>query len=496
MNPHAEILVTGATGYVGGRLVPQLLEKGYPVRVLARDPERLSGRSWSDSVAVHRGDVLEMDSLLPAMAGVESAYYLIHSMMAGSGFHERDQRAAINFSRAAQQAGVRRIIYLGGLGDPVTDLSQHLRSRHETGQALQSAGVPLIEFRAGVIVGAGSISFEMIRYLTERVPVMISPRWVFTRTQPISIRNTIEYLVAALDFHADGHEIIEIGGPRVLSYGDMLRGYAQVRGLRRAIVPVPVLTPRLSSYWVHWVTPIPASIARPLIEGLRNEAVVRDDRAATLFPEIRLIQYPQAVEEALIRLERGDLESVWSDALATSQGDTPPVTLTTQEGMIIEQRSLPSNASPEALYQIFSRLGGSTGWLYADWAWRLRGVLDHLVGGVGFRRGRRDAKKLRVGDALDFWRVEHLTPGMKLRLRAEMKVPGRAWLQFEVKSKPGGGATLIQTAIFAPKGLTGLLYWYLLYPIHAWIFSGMIRAIERRARSTGDLGNPPLPRGD
>jgi len=337
------------------------------------------------------------------------------------------------------------------------------------------------EFRAGVVVGAGSISFEMIRYLSERVPIMISPRWVFTNIQPISIANVLDYLVAALRLRDEEHHILEIGGPDVITYGDMLRGYAEVRGLRRWIVPVPVLTPRLSSYWVHWVTPIPASIARPLIEGLRNEVIVRDRRAEELFPEIKLIGYHQAVQDALSSLEAQDVETAWSDALSNSQGDVQPVRLSTHEGMILEQRKLEVDVPPAVVYETFTSLGGENGWLYANWAWRLRGLVDRMIGGVGYRRGRRHPQKLRPGDALDFWRVEALQPGSKMLLRAEMKVPGRAWLQFETCPLEGDRSILAQTAFFAPKGLSGFLYWYLLYPIHAQIFSGMIRAISRRA---------------
>ncbi len=488
------VLVTGATGYVGGRLVPRLMEAGYRVRVLVRDPARLQGRNWLEQVEVFQGDVFDNDSLERALAGVQAAYYLIHSMMAGKDFKERDRIAAENFSQAAETAQIGRIIYLGGLGDPETDLSKHLRSRQQTGETLRSRNVPVLEFRAGVIVGEGSLSFEMIRYLTERLPAMICPRWVFTRTQPISIRNVLDYLVAGLEIPLEQSRVVEIGGPEVLSYGDMIDGYAEVRGLRRWIVPVPVLTPRLSSYWVHWVTPIPSQIARPLIEGLKNEAIVRNPDAADVFSNIELIEYRDAVRQALENLEASAVETAWSDALVTTQGDREPVILSTHEGMIIERRSKLVEAPPQAVYASFSGLGGNRGWLFANWLWRLRGALDRLIGGVGYRRGRRDPDTLRIGDALDFWRVEDLVPGQSLRLRAEMKVPGRAWLQFETTPNESDGAMLVQTAFFAPKGLSGLMYWYLLYPIHAQIFSGMIRAIADRAENeflpTGTNSNP------
>ena len=475
------VLITGATGYVGGRLLPRLLEAGYRVRCLARDPARLEGRPWLEQVEVVEGDVLEPETLPAAMQGVYAAYYLIHSMSGSADFHERDLSAAGNFGDAAKVAGVQQIVYLGGLGDPDADLSQHLRSRQKTGEALREAGVPVTEFRAAIIVGSGSVSFEMIRYLTERIPVMICPQWVYTRVQPISIRNVLEYLIAALETPESRGEIIEIGGTDVLTYGDMMMGYAEVRGLRRVLLPVPVLTPRLSSHWVHWMTPIPADIARPLIEGLRNEVIVRDDKAHRLFPTIQPMDYQASVRLALTNLEASEVETAWSDALVTSQGDISPVVLTTQDGMIIEQRQRLVQATPAVVYRAFAGLGGERGWLYANWAWRLRGVMDRLIGGVGLRRGRRHPSEVRVGDALDFWRVEAVEPGRMLRLRAEMKVPGDAWLQFEIGPQSQGETLLLQTAFFAPKGLLGFLYWYVLYPIHGLIFSGMIRNLARQA---------------
>ncbi len=449
--------------------------------MLVRGPRRLNGREWRDQVAVAVGDVLKPETLPGAMAGIEVAYYLIHSMSDSQDFHERDMTAARNFAQAAKAAGVEQIVYLGGLGDPDDQLSPHLRSRHQTGQALREAGVPVTELRAAVIVGSGSVSFEMIRYLTERVPLMICPRWVYTRIQPIAIRNVLDYMVAVLDRAETCDRVIEIGGSDVLTYGEMMLGYAAARGLRRYLVPVPVLTPWLSSYWVHWVTPIPAKIARPLIKGLRNEVVVRNDSARTLFPDIVPVGYQESVQRALGRLDAGQVETAWSDALVSSQGDTQPVALAEKEGMIIERRQKFLNAPPAAAYNVFTRLGGKTGWLYANWAWVLRGLLDRLVGGVGLRRGRRDPVEVRAGDALDFWRVEEVQPGRSLRLRAEMKVPGRAWLQFEAVPNGEGKTLLTQTAFFAPKGLFGLLYWYLLYPIHGLIFQGMIDQIGRRA---------------
>ena len=480
------ILVTGASGYVGGRLVPKLLEDGRQVRVLARDPDRLQGRSWSDQVEIVQGDALKPETLTAAMSGVTAAYYMIHSMQKASAgaqaFEERDQLAARNFSAAAKAAGVQRIIYLGGLGDPNADLSPHLRCRQQTGDALREGGVPVTEFRAAVIVGSGSVSFEMIRNLTERLPVMICPKWVYTRVQPIGIRNVVEYLAAALDGPESTGKTIEIGGADVLTYAEMMLGYASARGLKRFLISVPVLSPRLSSYWVHWMTPIPAEIGKPLIEGLRNEVIVRDDSARRLFPGIKVIDYRTAVDRALAQLNAGHVESTWSDALAASQRDVAPLVYAEQEGMLIERRQRVVTAPPSAVFKAFTAIGGDQGWPSFNWAWRLRGIADRLVGGVGYRRGRRNAGSLRVGDVLDFWRVEAVTADRLLRLRAEMKVPGKAWLQFEALPDESGHTMLVQTAFFAPKGLAGLLYWYTLYPMHGPIFNRMAERLSQRAQ--------------
>jgi uncharacterized protein YbjT (DUF2867 family) len=485
------VLVTGATGYIGGRLVPRLLETGARVRCLARDASRLQGRPWRREVELVVGDVLRPDSLSDALHGVTVAYYLVHSLGAGSDFPERDVTAARRFGTAAKNAGVERIIYLGGLGDPGKALSAHLRSRHETGEALRESGVPVTEFRAGVIVGSGSLSFEMIRYLTERVPVMICPRWVYTRIQPISVRTVLDYLVEALRVASSADRTIEIGGADIITYGEMLTFYAEVRGLRRWLVPVPVLTPKLSSYWVHFVTPIPATIARPLIAGLRNEIIVRDHAARQLFPGIQPLDYRTAVKLALEKLRADKVETAWSDALSTSQPDATPVTLSTHEGMIIEHRQLAVDAPAEAIFRAFTGLGGTRGWLYMNWAWRIRGAFDRLCGGVGLRRGRRDADSVRVGEALDFWRVEAVEPNHLMRLRAEMKVPGKAWLQFEVKAQERDTRPLLtQIAFFAPKGLLGLAYWYALYPIHRMIFGGMIQRVAKRAADIATQSRP------
>jgi uncharacterized protein YbjT (DUF2867 family) len=482
------VLVTGATGYVGGRLVPRLLDQGRRVRVLVRDPVRLQGREWLSHVEVVAGDVLRSETLGAVMEGVDVAYYLVHSMARGEGYQERDLAAARAFGRAAAAAGTSRIVYLGGLGDPAADLSQHLRSRQQTGEALREAGVPVTEFRAAVVVGSGSISFEMIRYLTERLPVMICPQWVYTRVQPIAVDDLLSYLVAALDVPESAGRVVEIGGSDVLTYGEMMLGYAAARGLSRHLQPVPVLTPTLSSYWVHLVTPIPSQIARPLIEGLRNETVVRDHSARDLFPAVHPVSYATAVRAAVASLDTGEVETRWADALVTSGGDVQPRALTTQEGKLIERRQAAVDAAPEDVFRVVLTIGGRRGYRAWDWAWELRCAADRLVGGVGLRRGRRDPVDLRVGDALDFWRVEAVEPGRLLRLRAEMKVPGAAWLQFETLPH-AGGTLLVQTAYFAPRGLPGLAYWYALLPAHSRIFSGMIAALADEA------GRPAAPAG-
>ena len=480
------ILVTGATGYIGGRLVPRLLDAGYQVRVMVRDCSRLQGRTWLKQVQAVQGDAFEPGSLLEAMSNIEVAYYFIHSLYGGADFHQRDLSAARSFGAKAREAGVRRIIFLGGLGDPKSRLSEHLRSRQLTGEALREAGVPVTEFRAAIIVGSGSASFEMIRYLTERIPVMICPRWVFSRIQPIAIGDVMEYLVSALKSPDSADRIIEIGGADVLTYADTMMRYAEIRSLRRVIVPVPVLSPSLSSHWVQWVTPVSARIARPLIEGVRNDVVVTDDLASRLFPKIDPMGYAAAVRLALSDLEAGKIETAWTDALATSQGNVSPAKLVVREGLMIKSWQRTVKSTPEKIYRICAGLGGKRGWLYANAAWRLRGIADRLVGGVGLRRGRRHPDQLRSGDAVDFWRVEVAEENRLLRLRSEMKAPGRLWLQFEARSRREGETLAIQTLYYAPKGLLGLLYWYLFYPLHWVFFSGLIRKVAQAAEGWND----------
>jgi len=486
------ILVTGATGYVGGRLVPRLLNAGYRVRLLIRgDGKRLAGRPWRNQVDIVQGDVLEPSTLPAAMCDVDAAYYLIHSMEGSKEFRRRDQEAARNFSEAAAAANVQQIVYLGGLGAPHQQLSEHLQSRHETGDELRAAGVPVTEFRAGMIVGSGSLSFEMLRHLTERIPVMICPRWAFNLTQPIAIRDVLSYLLAALEKPACQGRIIEIGSPTVLTYADMLRRYAQIRGLPRLIIRVPVLSPFLSSYWVHWMTPVSRSIARPLIEGLINDLVVTAYSAHEIFPEIEPMPYESAVELAVERINANDVETIWSDARASSRGDLPPVYLNQEQGMLFERRERLVNATAATVFKVFAGIGGERGWPSYNWLWTLRGLLDRAVGGPGMRRGRRHPDELRVGDALDFWRVEAIEPNELILLHAEMKLPGQGWLRFRaIPTEETGKTKLVQTALFAPRGLFGLLYWYSVYPLHGFVFSSMIDRLCDQAEArehTNDL---------
>ncbi len=469
------VLITGATGYIGGRLVPHLLKVGYQVRVMARDRAKLQDRPWHDAVEQVTADPLTPETLPQALAGVTWAFYLIHSMTGGADFRQRDITAARNFGRAAAEAGVHRIIYLGGLGARGTQLSEHLRSRHETADALREAGVPVTEFRAAIVVGSGSISFEMIRHLTERLPVMICPRWVFTKVQPIAIADVLAYFTAALEKPDAAGRIIEIGGADVLTYGQMMTGYAHVRGLRRLLIAVPVLTPRLSSYWVHWVTPVRAAYARPLIEGLRNEVLVSNATASMVFPDLHPVGYETAVRRAIDELQAQRFVT----ELPNQPAPANRVDTIMREGMIVERRSLLINAPAAEVYRVFSGLGGTRGWLCFNWAWRLRGLADRLIGGVGLRRTRPDREVLRRGDIVDFYRVEAVAPDRLLRLHVEMRLPGQGWLQFEARPLGATRSTLIQTVFFAPRGLIGLLYWYVLYPAHRLIFACMLRRMAR-----------------
>jgi uncharacterized protein YbjT (DUF2867 family) len=477
------ILVTGATGYVGGRLVPRLIEAGYRVRCLARDPERLKGRPWRGQVEVVKGDALEKESLAAAMQGVSVAYYLIHGLQGGKLDAQRDMTAARNFAEMAEEAEIKRIIYLGELVDTTDYLSPYLRARHETGYILRWNGrVPVTEFRAGMIVGSGSVLFEMIRYLSEREFLFICPRWFFSMAQPIAIRDVLSYLVEALENPESEGKMIEIGGATRLTYADMLFAYAKERGLKRLLIPTPFYAPRLSAFWVHMVTPIHWRIVLPLIEGLRTKLIVHDDLAKKLFPQIRPLDFQTATYLALRRVRIDKVETSWADALVTTAGDIKPYTFTVEEGLMIERRQIPVEVSSKAVFRAYTGLGGDRGWLYMDWAWVVRGWFDKLVGGPGLRRGRRHPDEINVGEPLDFWRVEALEPDRLMRLRAEMKVPGNAWLQFESLPQENGKTLLIVNAYFDVHGMTGLLYWYAMYPFHKFIFDGLTSRLASRAR--------------
>jgi uncharacterized protein YbjT (DUF2867 family) len=476
------ILVTGATGYVGGRLLPLLVEDGWRVRCLARQPERLSARVPAE-VEVVPGDVFDTASLALAMQGVAAAYYLVHSLGATGDFEEQDRLAADNFAAAARAAGVERIIYLGGLGEDEVELSAHLRSRHEVGERLRAHGVPVIELRASIIIGSGSLSFEMIRALVERLPVMVTPRWVQATAQPIAIGDVLAYLRAALTVATGNRSLtVEIGGPDQVSYGELMHEYARQRGLRRWMIPVPLLTPRLSSLWLGLVTPLYARVGRKLVDSMRHSTVVRDDTAKRLF-SIRPIGVREAIASALRNEDSSFAQTRWSDAL--SAAGAPQQWGGARFGnRLVDSRSTPVAAAPAAVFAGVERIGGATGWYYANWLWTLRGWLDLLLGGVGMRRGRRDPQHVRVGDTLDCWRVECIEPGKRLRLAAEMKLPGRAWLEFEVQPL-AGGSRLRQTATFDPLGLGGLAYWYGVWPLHQLVFAGMLRGIARAAAESG-----------
>jgi len=471
-----KILVLGATGYVGGRLVPRLLKRGYSVRCLVRDGRKVAGRDWASQVEVFEGDVLKPETLISAFQDIEVVYYLVHSMVSGEkNFEDLDRKAALNVAAAAQQAGVERIVYLGGLGKREIEQSPHLRSRHEVGEVLRTGTTPVTEFRAAVIVGSGSVSFEMVHHLVNRLPAMICPRWVLTRTQPIAIADVLRYLIDTIEKPETLGKIFDIGGPEVLTYRDMMLTVARVLGLKRLLIRVPVLTPRLSSYWVNLVTPVPAQVARALIEGVRFETIVENDAALNIF-DFQPMNFEEAVRRALARVAAHDIETAWTDAFSIYE--TPTVD---PSHLRVDRREVETAVPAEELFRVVALIGGDNGWYFADWLWKLRGFIDQQLGGVGLRRGRRHPEKIAIGDALDFWRVEEYLEGEKLLLRAEMKVWGRAWLEFKVEKIDENNSRLRQTARYYPRGLFGLVYWYAVYPVHALVFRGMSRAIARRA---------------
>ncbi|CAN5699661.1 SDR family oxidoreductase [soil metagenome] len=489
----SQVLVTGASGYIGGRLVPELLAAGHQVRCLARTPSKLDDQVWREQVEVAKGDVTDRESLEAALADVDAAYFLVHSMGDKAKFDEEDRKAAATFRDACAAAGVRRIVYLGGLGrDDDPDLSRHLQSRHEVGRILADGPVPVTELRAAIIIGSGSASFEMLRYLVEVLPVMTTPKWVDNRCQPISIRDVLAWLVGSID-GADGagiddpdDHVHEVGGPDVLTYRDMMQAYAEAAGLsRRRIVVVPVLSPSLSSRWVGLVTPLPTGLARPLVESLINEVVVTEEPERVPFDQPTL-HFDEAVDLALQRSADLQVVTRWSDA--DLPGHSPADPLPTDPdwaggSLFADTQTIRSTAPPTALYATVAGIGGDRGWYVTPFLWNVRGWADKLIGGVGMRRGRRHPDDLWVGDAVDFWRVEAVEPDALVRLRAEMKLPGEAWLQWRIEPEADGGSTLHQQAIFYPRGLLGRLYWYLLVPFHGLIFGRMGHKIAEAAEA-------------
>ncbi|MGW3288689.1 SDR family oxidoreductase [Streptomyces sp. NPDC001002] len=489
-------LVTGPGGYIGGRLVPELLDAGYIVRCLARTPANLRDHPWADRVEVVRADVTDAGSLRSALRNVQVAYYLVHSMNAGRDFEKKDRLAAETFAAECSKAGVRRIVYLGGLNPadvPEDELSPHLRSRAEVGRILLASGVPTTVLRAAVVIGSGSASFEMLRYLTERLPVMVTPSWVGTHVQPIAVRDVLRYLVGSARMPEDVNRAFDIGGPDVLTYRQMMERYALVAGLpRRLIVPVPMLTPRLSSHWIGLVTPVPAALARPLAESLRHEVVCAEHDIADHVPDPpgTPLPFDRALTLALQRVRQTQIATRWSSASLPGAPSDPLPTDPDWAGgsLYTDERTQDVHADLDALWRVIEGIGGENGWYSFPLAWAVRGWLDRLVGGVGLRRGRRDANRLRVGDALDFWRVEEIERGQLLRLRAEMRLPGLAWLEMRVERDDRGDVRYRQRALFHPRGLAGHLYWWSVAPFHATVFNGMARSIARTAERAGTTG--------
>lgn len=479
-----KVLVTGATGYIGGRLVPRLLDEGHQVRCLLRNEGKLESSPWRKDVEIIVGDVLEPDTLTPALSECDAAFYLIHSMDgADDDFDERDQRGARNFATAAGHAGIGRIVYLGGLGDG-DDLSKHLSSRQTVGELLRAGPTPVTELRAGVIIGSGSASFEMLRYLTEVLPVMITPRWVRTMCQPIAVGDALTILARTLEETGEADHIHEIGGPDRLTYEEMMQVYAEIAGLpKRRIIGVPLLSPTLSSHWVGLVTPVPPGVAKPLVQSLRNEVIVADNT----FAESQvgtLTSYRQAVARALHRSEGLEVQTRWSDSASSPAMAYPDDPHWSGGTELTDQQVRRSGASVDDVFWAFTRIGGPTGYYTMDWAWRLRGLVDTLAGGVGLRRGRCHPEVLRTGEALDFWRVVDIEPGKSLKLFAEMQTPGDAWLSFEVTGQ-SDGSVFTQTALFRPRGLLGRLYWWALLPFHIAIFGRMASHIVEAAETRG-----------
>lgn len=479
-------LVTGATGYIGGRLISDLLAKGYRVRVLARNAGRLKDHTWINKVEVVEGDAFDTKVIERALKDVDVAYYLMHSLMEKEDFESQEMKMAEIFGKAAKKQKTGRIIYLGGIVPAEAELSPHMSARANTGRILRESGVPTIELRAGIVIGSGSASFEMLRHLTERLPFMITPKWLNIRIQPIAVRDVLHYLVGAASVDKSVSGSFDIGGPDVFSYKTMMQKYAEAAGLRkRIIVPVPVMTPKLSSGWVGLVTPVPYTLARRLVASLKNEVVVSDDRIRKIIPDPEggLTTFKRAVELALVRIKDNQVETRWSDAsIPWTPSDPLPTDPKWAGGSVYKDvRKLDSKDPVNVVWERIEAIGGDNGYSTATWAWELRGLADKVTGGVGLRRGRRDPNHLQVGDALDFWRVEKLERLKSLRLRAEMRMPGLAWLEFQVEpDRETGGCHITQTATYAPKGLLGHLYWWSVWPMHGIVFPSMIRHLAKR----------------
>jgi len=476
--PHC-VAIAGATGYIGGRLVPQLLDSGYSVRCLARSPGKLRAREWAENprVEIVRADLEDAESLAINLKGCQAAFYLVHSMTsAGAGYAEQDSRLASAFAGASRRAGVERIIYLGGLGETGADLSAHLSSRRQVEEALAATGVPVTVLRAAMIIGSGSASFEILRYLVERLPIMITPKWVSTPCQPIGVRNVIGYLVGTLSKPEMAGGIFDIGGPDVLCYRDIMRVMAEELGLpRRWILPVPVLSPRLSSYWIHLITPLSHNIAKPLAEGLKNPVVCRENRITNTIPQ-ELLTVREAIRTALRQITENQVETIWSMA-----GVIPGDPHWAGGTVFRDERKIVIEAPDRAVFRAVCRMGGGHGWYAADWLWRIRGWIDLLVGGPGLHRGRRNPETVGYGEALDFWRVVSVERDKRLALRAEMKLPGEAVIEFLIESHGNAHCTLRQRALFHPRGLFGLVYWYAVAPLHHFVFRGMLSGIQQEA---------------
>ncbi len=474
MDSHKPILVTGASGYVGGCLIPALLEKGVPVRTFVRNRARIESLSWYSQVQVVEGDLLSPSDVQTALQNVSTAYYLVHNMSSGRGHFVREVASAKNFAAEAESAGVEHIIYLGGLADPQSQMGLHLHSRLMTGEALRQGRVPVTEFRASLVIGSGSTSFEMIRYVMEQLPVAFGRRWMLNSTQPIAIQNVLDYLLSALDNPACRGKIYEIGGTDILTYKETMLAYARIRGLKRSVLVLPWVPLGLMARVASILTPVPYPIARPLIEGMCTNSTVSSDLARRDFPDIRPIDYPSSLRSALADLEPGRLDFQWQEPRSSYRAR--------RRGFFIEAQRINIQAKPAAVFQILIGLGGENGWYHLDWLWKARGLFDRWVGGVGLR-GRTSRETLKSGDSLDFYRVEIVEPGRSLLLKAELKAPGLGWMEWRTDPYTDNETLLTQIAYFAPKGFGGILYWYLLLPFHRLVFSGLIRAIARRAKA-------------